>query len=156
METLTNNTTHTATNPTVTALNTLLAGFQVYYQNLRGLHWNIEGAHFFDLHQKYEDWYNEAADNIDEVAERIKTLDAVPLHSFADYLAQSPVSPVTNVTNGKTGISLLLDQNVALLEALKEVRGLAAQQDDEGTLAMVSEMMATIEKRRWMLRAYLK
>ena len=43
----------------VNELNVLLSNFQVYYQNLRGLHWNIKGKRFFDLHVKFEEFYND-------------------------------------------------------------------------------------------------
>jgi starvation-inducible DNA-binding protein len=67
-------------------LNVLLANYQIYYQNLRGFHWNIQGRDFFELHVKFEELYNDGAIKIDEVAERILTIEATPLHSFTDYL----------------------------------------------------------------------
>lgn len=63
-----------ATDNVVKSLQQLLADFQVYYTNLRGFHWNIQGPDFFVLHSKFEDLYNDAADKIDEIAERILTL----------------------------------------------------------------------------------
>ena len=59
-------------------LNDLLANYQLYYQNLRGLHWNINGREFFELHQKFEEFYEDAFLKIDEIAERILTLGAAP------------------------------------------------------------------------------
>ena len=41
------------------ALNDLLANYQVFYQNLRGLHWNVKGQKFFELHAKFEEFYND-------------------------------------------------------------------------------------------------
>ena len=67
-------------------LNILLANFQMYYQNLRGLHWNIRGRRFFDLHIKFEELYNDLVIKVDEIAERILTLEATPLHTFTEYL----------------------------------------------------------------------
>ncbi|MEL6124215.1 MAG: ferritin-like domain-containing protein, partial [Bacteroidota bacterium] len=50
--------------PVVSALNKLLCDYQVYYQNLRNFHWNVSGVHFFDLHNKFEDLYNQAKTDI--------------------------------------------------------------------------------------------
>ena len=72
-------------------LNSLLANFQIYYQNLRGLHWNIKGKNFFDLHTKFEEFYTDSQIKIDEIAERILTLQGKPLHTFSDYIAHSNV-----------------------------------------------------------------
>ena len=67
-------------------LNQLLADYQVFYQNLRGLHWNIKGKEFFELHLKFEEFYDDAVIKIDEIAERILTLESEPLHTFSDYI----------------------------------------------------------------------
>jgi starvation-inducible DNA-binding protein len=60
-------------------LNGLLANFQIYYQSLRGLHWNIKGNNFFELHEKYEEFYTDSLVKIDDIAERILTLQGKPL-----------------------------------------------------------------------------
>jgi starvation-inducible DNA-binding protein len=44
----------------VVELNELLANYQMFYQNLRGFHWNIKGKEFFELHLKFEEFYNDA------------------------------------------------------------------------------------------------
>ena len=58
----------------VNGLNQLLADYQVFYQNLRGFHWNIKGHGFFVLHGKFEDMYNDVANKVDEIAERMLVL----------------------------------------------------------------------------------
>lgn len=58
----------------VEALQQLLADYQVFYTNLRGFHWNIKGHGFFVLHSKFEDMYNDAAEKVDELAERIRDI----------------------------------------------------------------------------------
>ena len=62
----------------VSALHQLLADFQVHYTNLRGFHWDIKGHGFFVLHGKFEDMYNDAAEKVDEIAERILMLGGTP------------------------------------------------------------------------------
>ena len=44
----------------VNHLNDLLANYQIFYQNLRGFHWNVKGSNFFELHAKFEEYYNDA------------------------------------------------------------------------------------------------
>ena len=70
----------------VSALHQLLADFQVYYTNLRGFHWNIKGHGFFVLHEKLESMYDDAAEKVDEIAERILMLGGVPENKFSEYL----------------------------------------------------------------------
>ena len=61
----------------VASLKQLLADFQVHYMNLRGFHWNIKGRGFFVLHAKFEELYNDAAEKVDQIAERILMLSLI-------------------------------------------------------------------------------
>lgn len=140
---------------TITALNSLLSNYQIYYQNLRGLHWLVEGHQFFVLHEKYEEWYNEAAANIDDVAERILTIGGKPSHTFEDYLVDSEIKPVKNLTSGKEGIEVVLNNNQILLNHFNQVVEEADKANDEGTLDLMSGLISSTEKRMWMLKAFL-
>ena len=106
-----------------THLNVLLANFQVYYQNLRGLHWNIKGKRFFDLHIKFEEYYNDSQMKIDLIAERILTLGETPLHTFEDYLKNNTLSINKNITNDEEAINLIVNSlsKLLLIERLKKI-----------------------------------
>jgi DNA-binding ferritin-like protein len=39
-------------------------------------HWNIEGPDFFEIHTAFEKQYEELFEVVDEIAERIRALDA--------------------------------------------------------------------------------
>ncbi|AZQ63529.1 DNA starvation/stationary phase protection protein [Flammeovirga pectinis] len=137
-------------------LNTLLANFQLYYQNLRGLHWNIQGRNFFELHAKFEELYTAANDTVDEVAERILTLGAQPLHTLSDYLETAEIKQGKNITTDKTSVELVVDNLSTLLRIERVVIEKAADAGDEGTVALLSELISTQEKTIWMLAAWLK
>jgi starvation-inducible DNA-binding protein len=137
----------------VEKLNKLLADYQIYYQNLRGLHWNVKGAQFFMLHEKYEELYDEAAEVIDEVAERILMIGGKPLHSFGDYLKTAELKEAGYITEGKKGIEVVLENSRYLLKSFNEILEMA--DGDEGTVAMMSDLIGTTEKRIWMLEACL-
>ena len=68
----------------------LLADYQVFYTNLRGFHWNIKGHGFFVLHGKFEDMYNNAAEKVDELAERILMLGGEPEEQVQRVFESSP------------------------------------------------------------------
>ncbi len=78
----------------VSALHQLLADFQVHYTNLRGFHWDIKGHGFFVLHGKFEDMYNDAAEKVDEIAERILMLGGTPENKFSEYLKVAKVKEI--------------------------------------------------------------
>lgn len=139
----------------VTNLNGLLSNFQVYYQNLRGLHWNIRGKRFFDLHLKFEELYNDSQIKIDLIAERVLTLDGVPLHTFSDYIANSKLRVGKDISNDEEAIQLILESISVLLQLERQILIKAAEISDEGTNSMMSDFIAEQEKTNWMLKAWL-
>lgn len=84
----------------VNHLNDLLANYQIFYQNLRGFHWNVKGSNFFELHAKFEEYYNDAIEKVDEIAERVLTLEGTPLHSYSAYMKQAEIKEVTGFPTG--------------------------------------------------------
>jgi starvation-inducible DNA-binding protein len=140
----------------IAKLNGLLADYQVFYTNLRGFHWNIQGDKFYELHELYEEYYNEFAEKIDEVAERIVILGGVPANSFSVYLKQATVKEVSGVSNWQTGVKNVLETLQFLLGKLRELQGLAISSGDTGTVSLASHGIKDFEKKIWMLSAYLK
>jgi starvation-inducible DNA-binding protein len=140
----------------VNGMNEFLAGLQVFYQNLRGFHWNVEGSLFFVLHSKFEEYYNETSEAVDEVAERILMIGGKPIHAFSDYIKVSEIPEVTNVRDGKEAVNIVLAQSKTLLDKMNNLMEMAGNINDEGTVAMLSEMISGSEKRIWMLKTFLR
>jgi starvation-inducible DNA-binding protein len=139
---------------TAVKLNNLLANYQLFYMNLRGFHWNIKGKKFFELHLKFEELYNDALIKVDEIAERVLTLSATPLHSFKKYLDISDIKSAENVTDGEIAMDSILKALKTLLSKERTILTLAAKANDEGTVALMSEYIVQQEKLVWMLSAY--
>ena len=139
----------------VDKLNTLLANYTVFYINVRGYHWNIKGEHFFELHVKFEELYNNAVLKIDEIAERIVTLGATPLHTYTDYLTRSAITEQKNITSGKECVIQVRDSLRQLLTLQREILELSADAGDEGTNSLMSDYIREEEKLVWMYSAYL-
>lgn len=140
---------------TIEKMNQLLADHQIFYQNLRGLHWNVKGNNFFILHEKFEEMYNETADVIDEIAERILTIGGQPMHTYSDFMKIASIDVVQNESDGIKGVVHVLETYENFIISFNEIMKEAAGNDDEGTAAMMSEWIGQTEKKVWMLRAYL-
>ena len=136
-------------------LNELLSHYQVFYMNTRGLHWNIKGDKFFELHQKFEELYNDSQLKIDEIAERILTLGSVPIHTFTDYIQQSSIREVKNVKDARRGVTIILEGIKTLLSIEREILEMAEEAGDEGTNALMSDYISQQEKLVWMYSSYL-
>lgn len=137
------------------SLNDLLANYQVFYMNTRGFHWNIKGEKFFELHAKFEELYDDLLLKIDEIAERVLTLEAAPTHTFSQYITISTIKEQNQVSDGKIAVQSILDSFKVLLEKERVILGLSSDANDEGTSALMSDYIREQEKLVWMYSAYL-
>ncbi len=136
-------------------LNDLLANYMVFYQNTRGLHWNIRGNKFFELHLKFEELYTNLLLKIDEIAERVLTLGSTPQHVFEDYLKNSKIKSLKDVSDPKLGVESVLHSFQILLTLQRKLLTMSDKADDEGTNALMSDYIREQEKLVWMYNSYL-
>jgi starvation-inducible DNA-binding protein len=136
-------------------LNELLANYSVFYQNTRGYHWNIKGDDFFELHVKFEELYNDLLVKIDEVAERILTLNHAPDHRYSDYIEESVIEESNHVSDGKTAVREILNAFKAIITLQREILELSDEAGDEGTNALMSDYIREQEKEVWMYSSYV-
>lgn len=136
-------------------LNKLLADYQVFYMNVRGFHWNIRGEKFFELHLKFEELYNNLILKVDEVAERILTLNHTPVHSYGEYLRLTDISEERNVSDGAVAVAAILKSFKTVIVKQRELLALSSEAEDEGTNALMSDYIREQEKLVWMYSAYL-
>jgi starvation-inducible DNA-binding protein len=142
--------------PVVDHLNDLLANYHIHYQKLRGCHWNIKGQNFFTLHIKFEELYNAAVLNIDELAERILTLGKPPHSTFSDYIKTSKIKEINTIGLKDTAMVKALIDDMAILIALeREILEITEQAGDDGTNDMINKFMQFKEKNTWMLRSFI-
>lgn len=137
-------------------LNELLADYSIFYQNVRGYHWNIKGEKFFELHDKFQELYENLFTKIDEVAERIQTLGYTPHHQFSVYQKLADIKESTEVADGVKDVKDILDSLKVIIMLQRELLNLSADAGDEGTNALMSDYIREQEKLVWMYTAYLK
>ncbi len=142
--------------PVVVELNVLLADYHVYYQKLRSKHWNIIGKNFFDLHEKFEEMYNDAKVKIDEIAERILTLRFHPMSKLEDYLKTSAILEEAPLKEDQDMVVDTLNDHKLLLAQMSKVIEKADAIKDEGTIDLMGAYIRELEKTSWMLNAWTK
>lgn len=142
--------------PVVTELNILLADYHVYYQKLRSNHWNVTGRNFFDLHEKFEEFYNDAKLKIDEIAERVLTLRYHPMSKMIDYLETASINEDKTIKTDRDMVEETLNDHKILLEQMTKVIKKADTIFDEGTIDLIGAYIRELEKSSWMLNAWLK
>lgn len=136
------------------ALNEVLANYSMHYQKLRNFHWNVVGADFFDVHEKFEDQYNEAKENIDEVAERIRIYGETPFSNMSDYLKHSTIKESPTDMKAMEMVKEILKDYRILLEYLTEAVEVALDTGDSGTEDMCKGFIKDIEVHHWMMSSF--
>lgn len=139
---------------TAKELNVLLADYHLYYQKLRNFHWNIVGKSFFDLHEKFEELYDDAKLKVDEIAERILTLRFQPVSNYSDYLKTSNLKESPSEMKDTEMVKTLLKDHGKILEQMRTVIKTADDAGDEGTIDIIGSYIADLEKISWMLDAW--
>lgn len=142
------------TTKTVQELNILLADYHIYYQKLRNFHWNVIGKNFFDLHEKFEELYDDAKLKVDEIAERILTLRFQPTSNMSEYLKSSNLKESSSDLSDSKMIETLLEDHGILLTQMRKVIDIADKGGDEGTIDLIGAYIRELEKTSWMLDAW--
>ncbi|AUC84601.1 DNA starvation/stationary phase protection protein [Polaribacter sp. ALD11] len=142
--------------PVVTELNVLLADYHVYYQKLRNFHWNVLGKNFFDLHNRFEEMYNDTKIKVDEIAERIITLKYHPISKLSDYIEVSKIKESSPLLTDVEMVNTIIEDHKTLIEQLSKVIDRADKAKDEGTIDLIGAYIRELEKSTWMLSAWSK
>lgn len=145
----------TAIKKVTDSLSDLLANHQIYYTNLRGLHWDIKGDKFFELHELYEEYYNNEASSIDEVAERIAMLGGHPENRFSEYIKKSNIKETHRISDWEAGLKQVIATMKTLLEKYRKLLVLANEAEDSGTVSLARKHITDIETNLWKLTAYM-
>jgi starvation-inducible DNA-binding protein len=135
-------------------LNRLLTSYNIYYQNLRNFHWHVRGKSFFDLHGLFEEYYNEAKEQIDDIAERILTIGHKPDTSLQTYLDKAEIHESSDLLrDGEMARHILYNQG-ELIKIMRASIKEAASVEDEGTVDVISGMLSKMEKNAWLLHSW--
>jgi starvation-inducible DNA-binding protein len=142
-------------NQVVDVLNKQVANWNVLFVKLHNYHWYVKGPHFFTLHEKFEEFYGEAATNIDELAERILALGAQPVGTMKEYLAVASIEEATSKETAEEMVQAIANDFGMMLGELKEGIEVAGDAGDDVSEGMLSDIHAELEKHVWMLKAFL-
>ncbi|MCI0505075.1 MAG: DNA starvation/stationary phase protection protein [Gammaproteobacteria bacterium] len=134
-------------------LKRLLADSYTLYLQTHNFHWNVTGPQFRELHLMFEEHYNELAVAVDDVAERIRTLDVAAPGTYKAFAQLSSIKEVEGVPAAKDMVGILTRGHEQVVKTCREVLALAQDAGDESTAALVSDRMRVHEKTAWMLRA---
>ena len=137
-------------------LKRLLADSYTLYLQTHNFPWNVTGSQFRELHLMFEEHYTELAVAVDDIAERIRTLDVPAPGTYKEFSKLSSIKEVDGVPSSAEMVELLMRGHEQVIKTSRQVLKIAQAADDESTASLVSDRMRIHEKTAWMLRATTK
>jgi starvation-inducible DNA-binding protein len=105
------------------------------------------------LHVKFEELYNEAAEIVDEIAERILVLENQPLQTMQDFVKASTLPAAQNIDDPLEAVTFAIQNIRTLIDQERTLVSVAEAYNDHGTISLLSEYVISQEKQVWMLGA---
>lgn len=121
-------------------------------------HWNVEGPQFMSLHTLFEQQYTEMFTAIDEIAERMRALQAYPFKGGYGEVSKAmrtlpPVGAGNAAQGAKKMVERLLKANEELVTAMQSAKEAADASGDNETADMMTARIQAHQKSIWMLRS---
>lgn len=137
------------------ALNQSVAETAVTTMLAQNFHWNVKGMAFGPLHDLFQQIYEDHFVGQDDLAERIRALDAHAEATLAGMLKRSKVHEHDGQATDKEMIRMLMEAQETLASTLAGCAALAAEHGDALTEDLCIARGQTHEKFAWILRAHL-
>ena len=110
-------------------------------------HWNVEGQDFFALHKAFQEQYEDLFEAVDELAERVRALDAYAIGGLEALSRVARMEELKSPMPQKDYVAALIATRA------RDAAGLA---NDLQTQDLLIKRLEFHEKTVWMLKSYLK
>jgi len=139
-------------------LNHLLSNEYVLYTKTWKFHWNVEGKHFGALHAFFDAQKEQLGVVIDEVAERVRSLDLKSDGTLTEFLEKTSLNEHPGKNPDDLGMIklLLLDHEEIIKKIRHDADFVLEKLGDAGTNNFLCELLEKHEKMAWMLRAHIE
>jgi len=137
-------------------LSEALADTYLLYLKTQAVHWNVVGPMFFGLHKLTESQYQDMAEAIDSIAERIRAIGFLAPGSFKQFSQLSSFKELTEAASAKEMIQQLLQDNEICSRNLRNSVAEAEKVEDVHTADLLTARIGSHEQNAWMLRSLLE
>lgn len=140
----------------VEPLSKLLANSYTLYLKTHNYHWNVTGPMFNTLHTMFMTQYTELALAVDEIAERIRALDAYAPGSYSAFKKLGSVDEENGHPSAEEMIRNLVKDQQEVADSAREVIKRAEAVGDQASADLGVRRIDVHEKNAWMLRSHLE
>ncbi|MCH9634370.1 MAG: DNA protection during starvation protein 2 [Chlamydiae bacterium] len=142
----------------VKLLSVVLADVTVLYFKTLNYHWNVRGFHFGPLHKLFKKQYEQLAEWIDEIAERIRMLGEFSPGSMKELLSLTRLEEDKGEGRAEKAMlsSLLADYEAIIRNLRVDIEVADDKFKDMGTSDFFTGLIQKHEQIAWMLRVHLE
>ncbi|RQH43465.1 DNA starvation/stationary phase protection protein [Okeania hirsuta] len=144
------------TTPVCEGMNAALASFQALYLQYEKHHFVVEGSEFYQLHEFFQESYDDVRGHVHDLAERLNGLGGVPVASFAKLAEMCCFTP--EIDGGFSSRAMVEHDLGAEQEVIKLLRRLAGQAEslgDRATRYLYEQILLKTEERAYHLDHFL-
>jgi starvation-inducible DNA-binding protein len=138
------------------SLNQVLADSYALMALTHLAHWNVEGPGFFALHTAFQTQYEELFTAIDEIAERVRALDAYAIGGLGTFNQTAGMKEFAAPLPQEGYVKHLIAANDKLIANAAKARDLAGQVGDAESQDLMISRITLHQKTVWMLKSFLK
>src|SRR5216110_387007 len=138
-------------------LNQLLADTMTLRDLYKKAHWQVAGPTFYPLHLLFDKHYEEQAELVDTIAERVQILGGVSIAMAHDVAETTQIErPPRGREEVPVQLSRLLDAHQVIIREARTLARRASLIGDDGTNDLVvSEVLRSNELQVWFLSEHL-
>lgn len=138
------------------SLNLVLADSYALLSLTHLAHWNVEGPGFFALHTAFQTQYEELFTAVDEIAERIRALDAYAIGGLGTLADAAQMKEFASPLSQEDYVRALIAGNEKVAADAARARDLAGADDDAESQDLMIGRITLHQKTIWMLKSFLK
>jgi starvation-inducible DNA-binding protein len=137
-------------------LSHLLADTYTLYLKTHFFHWNVTGPMFSTLHLMFEGQYTELSLAVDQIAERIRSLDVHAPGTYSQFAKMTSIKEADGVPRAQDMIKELVAGNEAVVRTARSIFPVVEKAADEASADLLTQRLQLHEKTAWMLRSLLE
>lgn len=121
-------------------------------------HWDVVGPQFRSLHTLWEEHYNALTENIDAIAERVRTLGGYPVGTATGFLKYASIQEDAGSLPNAYGMveHLVADHEQVIRNLREHIDQCGEKYHDQGTADFLTGLMEQHEQMAWMLRSFIE
>ncbi|MEM8612477.1 MAG: Dps family protein [Cyanobacteria bacterium P01_H01_bin.105] len=144
------------TTPVCEGLNILLASFQAMYIQYQKHHFVVEGAEFYQIHNYFEESYDQVKEHVHDIGERLDGLGGVPVASFSKLAELCCFTPEADgIYRCRQMIENDLAGEQAIITVLRRQAAQAESLGDRATRYLYETILLKTEERAYHLDHFL-